>query len=489
MAIESKIIVTAEDRTAAAFAAIERNSGKTAMAMVKLQGQMLKLAGVGSLVAFFRTGAQSTEKWRDEMARLDDITEKFFNTASDAGRIDPFIKAVKMAYTLAFGASMAIENMGLAIGSLAAAATATVKFEFAEARRIMELSSQDMAANEENFRKLREEINQEAPQGFAKRREEEAQRVKDSVGKLKKAEEERLKIILEHGRAAEDAIRAEMEISEGLSGAGLTRMGEGAVEERFQKEQEIRLKESEIRQQQRDKDIEALLTQQMTESDLLDQKYANDLQTLYDARNAEYLTEEQFRGMREQLELEHQGKMGSIKAQGELRAQQISRMSATAQTRTMLEMFAQMSAASAQHSRLAFNVNKVASIGLAVMKMYESAVTSFAWGSRHGGPWVGAAMAALAVALQLPNVNAIKNMEFGSGTSAPSIGGGGAMPVFNAVDTSVPALAAPTAATGPTKIINVTLSGSRLDSEEVRDLIMQINEEQADGVKVNVMPG
>src|SRR3990172_4671719 len=104
MAVESKVIVTAEDRTKAAFAAIERNTGKTAMAMVKLQGQMLKLAGVGSLVAFFRTGAQSTEKWRDEMARLDDITEKFFKTASDAGRIDPFIKAVKLAYTLAAAA-------------------------------------------------------------------------------------------------------------------------------------------------------------------------------------------------------------------------------------------------------------------------------------------------------------------------------------------------------------------------------------------------
>ncbi len=488
MTVESKVVVTAEDRTAAAFAAIERNTGKTAMAMLKLQGQMLKLAGVGSLVAFFRSGAQSTEKWRDEMARLDEITEKFFNTAADGGKLDPFIQAVKMVYTLAFGAAVAIENLGLAIGSLASAAVDVAKLNFAEARRTMELSSQDMAENEERFRQLREEINKPAKQGLAKHREEEADRVKEANRKLKQAEEERLKIILKNAEASQDAIRAEMEFSEGNTGAGLTAMGEAAVDERFKKEQELRLRESELRAQQRDRDIQELIESQMTEQELIDQKYADQLQALYDARSLEYVTEVEFKARREQLEIDHQARLGDIWAQAQQQAQRITEMSAYNQTKTIIGMYAQMSASSAQHNKAAFTANKIFAATLAVMKMYESAVTSFAWGARHGGPVAGAIAAAAAITLQLPNVNAIKNAQFGSTSSAPSIGGGSATPVFD-VNSGVPDLSAQRAA-APRQVNFYVQSDSGMVSMDwlVNQFGPRFNEAIGDGFKVNFMP-
>jgi len=486
VAAESKIIITAEDRTAAAFAAVERNTGRTALAVTKLTSNMLQLAGVGSLLAFFRANAESTEKWRDEMARLDDITKEFFSTAADAGRLDPFILAIKQAHLFAMGAGVAIENMGLAIGSLAAAGAAAAKLEFAEAKKIIELSNQDMAANEARFAKLKEQIDKEAPKGYVKAKEAEEERIKKLNESLKKSEEERLKTTIENAKAAEDAIRAEGEISPEFSKAGLTRMGESVLEEKFQKEQELRLRQSEAIQKQRDQDIEALLISQTSETDLTNQKYANDLQTLYDARESEYLTEAQFKQAREQLELEHQAKLGDLRSQGELRAQQISEMSATAQTQTMLEMFAQLSSASAQHNRAAFTVNKIMSVGIAVMRMYESAVTSFAWGARHGGPVAGAIAAAAAVALQLPAVNAIKNLSYGSTSSAPSIGGGSATPVYD-TQASVPDLSPKQPAPSRNVTVMVQSDSGVVSTQWIRDqLIPSINDALGDGVTLNI---
>jgi|DEB0MinimDraft_6_1074348.scaffolds.fasta_scaffold09398_2 hypothetical protein len=75
-------------------------------------------------------------------------------------------------------------------------------------------------------------------------------------------------------------------------------------------------------------------------------------------------------------------------------------------------------------SRKMFEVGKAASIAMATKDMYESAQSSYKFGSSIGGPPVGAAFAATAVAAGLNNINNIRNTKFGSaGAGAASTGG------------------------------------------------------------------
>lgn len=475
MTVESKIIVSAEDRTRAAFASIERNTGKTVLAMAKLQGQLLKLAGAGTLVAFFKSNAQSTEKWRDEMARLDAITEKFFKNAADAGRLDPFVKMVKGAYVVAFGAATAIENLGLAIGSLGAATVAAAKLNFAEAGRIIDLSSQDIAENEERFLKLKEDLFKDAPQGYAKQREEEAARIKEAARKLKEAETERRKATLEHAKPAEDAFRAESEISDGQTAAGLTLLGDNVVNERIQKEQEILDRESEMRAAQREKDIQALLESQLTESELADAQHAADLQTLYDARNAEYLTEAQFKQSREQLELEHQAKLGDIHAQAELARRDFSKLTFDQQLATANKGFGLLANLMQSKHKEMFNIGKAGAIAQAAIATRTGAIEAYKAlaGIPIVGPALGAAAAVAVTAFGLEQISNIKSTSFGS---AP---GGGAVPTVSVnpntgIPTGTPGDGVDTLTNVPPQTtVQINIAGNVLGNEEfVRETLI-----------------
>jgi hypothetical protein len=438
MAVESKVIVTAEDRTRAAFAAIERNSGKTAMAMVKLQGTMLKLAGVGSLVAFFRSGAQSTELWADEMARLDEITEKFFKTSAETGRLDPFIAAVKLAYKTAFGASMAIDNLGLAIGSLAAATALALQGEFAEARRAIEQSSLDMAENEERFRKLREEIDKPAPKGFAKQKEAEDEarkkRQKEEADRLK----ELIRLTVEHARVAEDAIRAESEISEGLSGAGLTAIGESVFNEARAKEAE-KAAEAEAKQRERlMRQVEIMNESFMSEQELMIQQYESRQMIIDDAFMQELVSAEEHTRLKEELELQHQAAMGDITAQGVLARRRFEEMNTKQQIQSVLGQMLQMTQGVTTHSKTLFKINKTLALANVAVSLPDAIIQSF---QKAGGyPW-GLIPAGLMAATGAAQIAQIKAAQFGTSTSAPSIGGGGAAPVVNVPDLSAPAQA------------------------------------------------
>lgn len=524
MAVESKVIVTAEDRTAAAFAAIERNTGKTALAMLKLEGQMLKLAGIGSLVAFFRTGAQSTEKWRDEMARLDDITEKFFNQSADAGRLDPFIQAIKMAYTLAFGAGVAIENMGLAIGSLAAAAEQASRFNFAEASRIIELSNQDMARNVEAFQKMREEINRSAPAGFAAERTQRTETDKsntDSGKKLdndasgavadlerrtallgKETQAEQLLFEVQQGRfqfldqANKDALVAAarrfdaakaLADFEQASRADLEKQIES--EEKFnekraqeaQKETERAAQQDVLQRERLNRSIEMINESFMTEQELLIQQYESRQMIIDDAFVREMISAEAHTRLKEDLELQHQAKMGDIDAQGTLERRRFAEMNTKQQVQNVLGTLLQLTRGVAANSKSMFQINKIAGIANAIINTSQGVTKAL---SAYPPP-LSFVMAAAQFAAGMAQVQQIKSAQFGSSTSAPSVGGGTAIPTTNITD--IPDISPQRPAPKPT--VNLFLSG---DTETVsRDwlinkFIPSWNEALGDGANIKV---
>lgn len=72
-------------------------------------------------------------------------------------------------------------------------------------------------------------------------------------------------------------------------------------------------------------------------------------------------------------------------------------------------------------SKKAFELGKIASIANALIKGYESAVSSYAFGAKIGGPPLGAAFAAASIIATANLINNIRSQNFGGGG-----GGGGA---------------------------------------------------------------
>lgn len=481
MTVNSKIIVTAEDRTRAAFASIERNTAKTAMALAKMQGQMLKLAGMGSLVAFFRTGAESTEKWRDEMARLNDITNEFFKNAADNGQLNAFVLAVKTAHVAALGLGTGLEMAGLSLGAFAAATADFLKGNFTEAYRTTGLLEADLIRSAERFGKLKDDIFAEAPQGYAKHREEEADRVKNAAAKIKKAESDRAKTIKTHSTEAEDAIRAESEISGDQSGAGLTAMGAGVFDEARAKEAELAAAAEEKQRERLMRQVEIMNESFMTEKELLQAQYEEKGEILGSRQMEELIGAEEQNRLLEELERQHQANMGNVSAQGVLARRKFEEMNTQQQVQHVLGSLQQLTQGVASNNKTMFQINKAAGIGNALINTYLGVTKAL---SAYPPPW-SIAMAAVQLAAGMAQVQQIKSAQFGTATSAPSISGGGATPVYNAADSGVPDLSVAEAKAKPA--INLTLVGSTFTATQIRDdIIPLLNEAYADGYDLSV---
>lgn len=425
---QSKIIISAEDRTRAAFAAIERNTGKATAALAGFQRIAFQLAGAGTIINFLRRGAESTEKWRDEMAKLDEVTKKYFQTAADAGKLDPLLKVTKGSQQAMLGAATAIDNLGIKIGANAVAFKQFFTGNFAGAAQTLKDVRRELLLNTAAFVKLNQEISTPAPAGYAKRLEEEAARIKEAARKMKEAEQERRKATLAAGKPAEDAFRGEAELSEGFTKEGLTALGEEAVNERLEAERELLRRESELRAEQREQDIAALLESQLTEKELTDAQYAQDLQTLYDARQAKYLTEVQFKQQLEQLELTHRAKMGDINAQAELARLKVDRLSWKERLDNAKAGFAMLVPLMQSKHKAIFEVGKAAAIAEIGLKIKSGAVKAYEsmLGIPIIGPALGVAAAAAYVGFSLEQMAAIKGTNFGGGGDV-----GGGTPSFN----------------------------------------------------------
>ncbi len=125
-----------------------------------------------------------------------------------------------------------------------------------------------------------------------------------------------------------------------------------------------------------------------------------------------------------------------------------------------------------------FEQAKKLSIASAVLKGFESAVSSYAAGAKIGGPPLGAAWAAISIASTTAQIAKIKSTSFNS--SASSSGGGGGA---SAAGSEAPSGQQQQKQAQPTTI-HVTLTGSRYSREEVRELLEEINAAQGDGMRL-----
>ncbi|MFN7725148.1 MAG: hypothetical protein ACK5QH_08775 [Rubrivivax sp.] len=214
----------------------------------------------------------------------------------------------------------------------------------------------------------------------------------------------------------------------------------------------------------------------------------NDLQF---ARDMGILSEADHHKLLEDAQLQHQARMGNIMAQGQIWHQNISKKSWDGQVKGYAGMFRELTNTAATSNKAMFEINKIAGISEAVINTYRSATGAYAALAPIPivGPALGAAAAGVAIAAGLANVNAIRSAQFGSSTSAPSIAGGNAIPVFNAGGTSMQSTPVPEQ-TRPRQQMDLTLVGDAFTYDTVATvLIPRINEAAENGVDIVVRRG
>ncbi len=145
-------------------------------------------------------------------------------------------------------------------------------------------------------------------------------------------------------------------------------------------------------------------------------------------------------------------------------------------------------------NRKQFEFGKKAAIADTLINTYSMAVKAYQAlaGIPIVGPALGIAAAVAATAYGKAQVDAIRSQQFGGGATGAtpytpvntaSVGGGAPAGVATPVtENALPATAGPVA---PTRVFNITLVGPSHDANEVRDLMMAINEEIGNDVHMN----
>lgn len=238
--------------------------------------------------------------------------------------------------------------------------------------------------------------------------------------------------------------------------------------------------------------LNGLLAENKTELQIMEEQLRAKQLILEQAVIYDQLSREAADAQLEELELQHQARLGNATAQGILQRRQIEAMGMRQQAEFYFGQLAQITAGAAQHNRAMFLLNKVAGIANATVSTFVGATKALEW-----GPIIGPIFAGIITAAGMANVAAIAGTDFGGGSSAPSIGFGRAVPTTPAYGSSAiettPSGAATAQATQPRAQVNVTLVARSMtdviETEQVRklaDLIEQEKSYGAGGVDVTV---
>lgn len=138
----------------------------------------------------------------------------------------------------------------------------------------------------------------------------------------------------------------------------------------------------------------------------------------------------------------------------------------------------------ANYNKTMFQISKAAALAEAVLSARQAVVDAYAWGTKLGGPALGAAFAGVAAAAQAANIAAIASASFGS-TGGTGSSSGGSIGESSITDTNS------NAGTGlvQPKQVYINLQGDDaafFSKNNVRKLIEQINDAVGDGSRLVV---
>jgi hypothetical protein len=230
------------------------------------------------------------------------------------------------------------------------------------------------------------------------------------------------------------------------------------------------------------RNAEAMKLAALSELDQEQFKYEERLRLLeeYLIREPEMIA--QYQGVKEQMAADHEARMVAIRKKGLTDLERWNAMSYKDQAKTVSSELMNMTGAAATENRKMFEINKAASLANAVIKGYESAVNAYAFGSRIGGPPVGAAMAALSVAATGAQINAIRSQSFGGGGGGTAYAPSGSTAATG--QTAMQGIQGGSTGVGQVITIQGVGASDMFSGESVRGLIDQLIEAQRNGSKV-----
>lgn len=220
--------------------------------------------------------------------------------------------------------------------------------------------------------------------------------------------------------------------------------------------------------------LEALRDYFASEKELEEKRYAEQLETLYAAREAQMITEQEFRDIELQAAMSHEEALTEIEKKASEDRQRIAEQERQQRLRGYSQMFGDLASLMNTGSKKLFAIGKAAAIANAIMEGYQAAVSAWKWGMSAGGPPLAAAATAASLAATGAQIANIRSQQIG--------GAGGAA---NSYVNGQPATNV-TPAGGPTQTVMVQgindsdlFSGSR-----VRSLAETLLEYQSNGGRI-----
>ena len=234
-------------------------------------------------------------------------------------------------------------------------------------------------------------------------------------------------------------------------------------------------KEAERHREQLEERIERIREANMEEAELAEKRHEGELEKLREAKELEILTEKEFNELKEEIEQAHMERMKDIRQRGLSDLERFTAASYRKQAQTVASELQNMTASVANENRAMFEVNRVASIGMAMLNMHRGISESLA---AYPMP-LAAAMAATHAAAGMAQVNAIRSQSYGSGATAPSATPAGSGAAAGSTPTH-------DAGAGAVRRTEVAIGGfddeAIFSGKQVRRLIESINDELDGGM-------
>lgn len=134
-------------------------------------------------------------------------------------------------------------------------------------------------------------------------------------------------------------------------------------------------------------------------------------------RELEATDKEQADAVIQELERSHQQALVQLAQRGLVSQQQFAKMDAALQIQVVGQKFKAIMGEAAAHNKAMFVLQKAMALAEAAIRFPQTVMDAYAWGTKFGGPFLGAAFAAIAGAAQLVQMKAIASASYGGGAA------------------------------------------------------------------------
>lgn len=416
----SRVFAGAKDgpeKTAAAMKLLGKSGSELIPLMNSLKDSTDEAKRLGFVVG--TDFAKAAERFNDATERMKMSLGTFLATSNRGSSVlDTFLLILKSLQAVGMVAAETFQALGSDIAAVAGAATEVARGEFKAAIQLWKMHTKDMEELAARGKKAREELFSDTP-------------------------------TVTNQPDRKDKISLPTDTMADKLGAQLQRRLEA-------------LKLSFLTEQEQERE-HLIAKQKIIEESWVFEKIS------FDERNL----------LMQEAELQHQAKMGNIRAKAELAARDWAMMTAKEKTQTVLGEMARMTNGVTTQNKAMFRVNQIAGIGNAIIGAHEGAGRTM---GKYPFP-INVALAGLSLAAGLAQVNAIKSATFGGSTSAPSIGGGSATPITDVGGSSnFPSLPQQVPRQRDTIIIHGADPAAIFTGQQLRDLVERIFETENTGI-------